>query len=130
MSGSNSKSFQKVNIFIHESLQFLNKLLYLHWNTVKYPFHVSTEKAYNDWKDLLDSFVEKYIGSHINGRENILLNATPHTINRNTLLNDDIRHLLVLLDELKTFIEPKSLVNLLDDFQNSLYQLVYLLKLE
>jgi DNA-binding ferritin-like protein len=127
---SKQNYFEEVNHFISESIQMLNKLQYLHWNTVSYAFHIATEKAYNDWKNLLDNFVEKYIGSHLERKKNILLAPTRHNITRESLLNDDITYMIESIESLKQNIKPTSLINILDDFQNALFQLSYLLTLE
>jgi hypothetical protein len=122
--------FEEANQFISESMQFLNKLRYLHWNTDKYSFHIATEKIYKDWEALLDSFVEKYIGSHVAKKKHLLLTPALNNITIESLLNDDVSYLLKSTEGLKSSLKPSSLLNVIDEFQNTLFQLNYLLSLE
>lgn len=122
--------FEQTNQFISESMQFINKLRYLHWNTDKYSIHIATEKIYKDWEMLLDSFVEKYIGSHVAKKKHLLLTPALNNITRESLLNEDISYMLESTEGLKSGLRTSSLVNVIDEFQNSLYQLIYLLSLD
>lgn len=122
--------FEQTNQFISESMQFINKLRYLHWNTDKYSIHTATEKIYKDWEMLLDSFVEKYIGSHVAKKKHLLLTPALNNITRESLLNEDISYMLESTEGLKSGLRTSSLVNVIDEFQNSLYQLIYLLSLD
>jgi hypothetical protein len=121
--------FETVNQFISDAMQFLNKLLFLHWNTGKYPVHFATNEVYNDWHETLDSFVEKYLGAHISRKSALLLHQNNSLISRNSKIADDITNLVNYISELKKIITPDSLNNILDDFLNILYQLNFLLSL-
>ena len=58
---NNTSKGAKIIMFFFE-LQ-LNIKMY-HWNTTQYSNHKATDKLLDNLSDLIDSFVEKYIGGH------------------------------------------------------------------
>lgn len=79
--------------------KFQNELKLYHWRTYSYSRHVATDKLYNDLLDLIDEFVEVYMGK-FNNRVEII--DKPITIknynekNVNKLFNNFKKFLLNL----------------------------------
>ena len=69
-SSSSSSSSGCANELIRYFLELLNTIKIYHWSTLSYPTHKATDELHTKLSELVDSFIEIYIGhcSRIRGR--------------------------------------------------------------
>ena len=125
-------------------LELLNTIKIYHWSTLSYPTHKATDELYDKLSELVDSFIEIYIGhcARSNGRKS---NGVPifgfKTEKEASIefcecksldafckvLDDNIVHLESLTNFLKDYTD---LVNIRDEMVGALAQALYLLRLK
>lgn len=108
------------------NLQIVNKVY--HWNTTLYARHKATDKFNEKFLDLIDKFVEVFIGSYnIKPQINII---NPN----NKYMSDEgiIKLFTFTRDYLKTFesfIDSTDLLNIRDEILGEVNQTLYLFNL-
>ena len=125
-------------------LELLNTIKIYHWSTLSYPTHKATDELHDKLSELVDSFIEIYIGhcARSNGRKS---NGVPifgfKTEKEASIefcecksldafckvLDDNIVHLESLTNVLKDYTD---LVNIRDEMVGALAQALYLLRLK
>ena len=112
------------------SLQ-LNLKLY-HWMTTKHPRHVASDKLFSDLADLVDKFIEVYIGKY--GRPKISeFDIKVINLNDNTIidfLNMVVEKLTVIKIENIDLIKDTDLLNIRDEILGVINRTLYLFTLE
>ena len=111
-------------------VQFQQQLRIFHWQTDSYAQHKAFGKAYEGLDELIDSFVEKYMG--IFGRSKP---TTVFVIELKPLspANVDlaIQHFIDYLNDMNNEISDKTdLLNIRDEMLGEIHQLKYLLTLK
>lgn len=112
------------------SLQ-LNLKLY-HWMTTKYPRHVASDKLFSDLAELVDQFIEVYIGKY--GRPQIgefdikVINITDKSII--DFLNMAIEKLTMKLPDKIDITMDTDLLNIRDEIVGTINRTLYLFSLE
>ena len=112
------------------SLQ-LNLKLY-HWMTTKHPRHVASDKLFSDLADLVDQFIEVYIGKY--GRSKIeefdikVINLSDKSIIE--FLNMAIQKLTVNLPDKINLTMDTDLLNIRDEIIGTINRTLYLFSLE
>jgi len=67
-SSSSSSSAGCANELIRYFLELLNTIKIYHWSTLSYPTHKATDELHTKLSELVDSFIEIYIGHCSRGR--------------------------------------------------------------
>lgn len=112
------------------SLQ-LNLKLY-HWMTTKHPRHLASDKLFSDLADLVDQFIEVYIGKY--GRPKIeefdikVINLTDKSII--DFLNMAIEKLISKLPDKINPTLDTDLLNIRDEIVGAINRTLYLFTLE
>jgi hypothetical protein len=118
---------------ILQFLEMLNTIKIFHWSTLSYPSHKATDELHSKMSDLVDSFIEQYIGGVGGGK-------TPVFKTRNIpfCCCKSIDMFRKKLAEYKTFLislsdrlaDVTELLNIRDEMLGSIDQTVYLLRLK
>jgi hypothetical protein len=126
-------------------LELLNTIKIYHWSTLSYPTHKATDELHTKLSELVDSFIEIYIGHCARGGRGAGAGAgvpvfkfksekdasiefceckSPDAFCK--VLDDNIVHLEGLTDKLHGYTD---LVNIRDEMVGALAQALYLLRL-
>lgn len=122
-------------------LELLNTIKIYHWSTLSYPTHKATDELHDKLSELVDSFIEIYIGHCARGKGNGVpvfrfkseKDASIEFCECKSLeafckvLDDNIVHLEGLTDRLNGYTD---LVNIRDEMVGALAQALYLLRLK
>lgn len=110
-----------------------NQLKILHWQTDKYSSHVAYGDTYNDLSELIDDFVEIFIGKYgkVKNNKDFQINLFDLK-NENqviSFLDEQIKYLSV---DLKKMLKNNDtdLFNIIDEMLSKLNKLKYLLTLK
>jgi len=127
-------------------LELLNTIKIYHWSTLSYPTHKATDELHTKLSELVDSFIEIYIGHCARGGRGAGAGAgvpvfkfksekdasiefceckSPDAFCK--VLDDNIVHLEGLTDKLHGYTD---LVNIRDEMVGALAQALYLLRLK
>ena len=122
-------------------LELLNTIKIYHWSTLSYPTHKATDELHEKLSELVDSFIEIYIGHCARGKGNgvpvfkfksekdasieFCECKSPDAFCK--VLDDNIVHLEGLTDRLNGYTD---LVNIRDEMVGALAQALYLLRLK
>jgi hypothetical protein len=127
-------------------LELLNTIKIYHWSTLSYPTHKATDELHTKMSELVDSFIEIYIGHCARGGRGAGAGAgvpvfkfksekdasiefceckSPDAFCK--VLDDNIVHLEGLTDKLHGYTD---LVNIRDEMVGALAQALYLLRLK
>lgn len=143
-SSSSSSSSGCANELIRYFLELLNTIKIYHWSTLSYPTHKATDELHTKLSELVDSFIEIYIGhcSRIRGRGIPVfqfkhsrrgkgsLTSIPLIISLDAFckfLDENIGNLNGLTKKLDGYTD---LVNIRDEMVAALAQTLYLLRLK
>jgi len=119
-------------------LELLNTIKIYHWSTLSYPTHKATDELHSKLSELIDSFIEIYIG-HLSRRSGAGIpvfkrgaTAIPFCECKSLdafckVLDDNIVHLEGLTERLNGYTD---LVNIRDEMVGALAQALYLLRLK
>ena len=122
-------------------LELLNTIKIYHWSTLSYPTHKATDELHDKLSELVDSFIEIYIGHCARGKGNGVpvfrfkseKDASIEFCECKSLeafckvLDDNIVHLEGLTEKLNGYTD---LVNIRDEMVGALAQALYLLRLK
>ena len=122
-------------------LELLNTIKIYHWSTLSYPTHKATDELHDKLSELVDSFIEIYIGHCSRGKGNGVpvfrfkseKSASIEFCECKSLeafckvLDDNIVHLEGLTERLNGYTD---LVNIRDEMVGALAQALYLLRLK
>ena len=122
-------------------LELLNTIKIYHWSTLSYPTHKATDELHDKLSELVDSFIEIYIGHCARGKGNGVpvfrfkseKAASIEFCECKSLeafckvLDDNIVHLEGFTERLNGYTD---LVNIRDEMVGALAQALYLLRLK
>lgn len=111
-------------------LKIQQQLRIFHWQTESYAQHKAFGKAYEEFDDLIDTFVETYIGKYGKVKAKLTYNIELDNLTDSymTYINDYITYLLSLNNELDSS-KDSDLLNIRDEMLTVLNRLKYLLSL-
>jgi hypothetical protein len=111
-------------------LKIQQQLRIFHWQTESYAQHKAFGKAYEALDDLIDTFVETYIGKYGKVKAKLTYNIELDNLTDSymTYINDYITYLLSLNNELDSS-KDSDLLNIRDEMLTVLNRLKYLLSL-
>ena len=111
-------------------IRIQEQLRVFHWQSEKYSQHKAFGKAYEDLGDLIDSFVEMYMGK--NGKIKAKLTYSIELDNFGENYTDYINSYIAYLDSLNVELDSEKdsdLLNIRDEMKAVLNRLKYLLSL-
>jgi hypothetical protein len=125
-------------------LELLNTIKIYHWSTLSYPTHKATDELHTKLSELVDSFIEIYIGHCARGGRGAGAGVPQFRFKSEKdasiefceckspdafckVLDDNIVHLEGLTDKLHGYTD---LVNIRDEMVGALAQALYLLRLK
>ena len=123
-------------------LELLNTIKIYHWSTLSYPTHKATDELHGKLSELVDSFIEIYIGHCARGGAGSGVPVFKFKSEKSAciefceckslaafckVLDDNIIHLEGLTDKLNGYTD---LVNIRDEMVGALAQALYLLRLK
>jgi hypothetical protein len=125
-------------------LELLNTIKIYHWSTLSYPTHKATDELHTKLSELVDSFIEIYIGHCARGGRGAGAGVPVFKFKSEKdasiefceckspdafckVLDDNIVHLEGLTDKLNGYTD---LVNIRDEMVGALAQALYLLRLK
>jgi hypothetical protein len=125
-------------------LELLNTIKIYHWSTLSYPTHKATDELHTKLSELVDSFIEIYIGHCARGGRGAGAGVPVFRFKSEKdasiefceckspdafckVLDDNIVHLEGLTDKLHGYTD---LVNIRDEMVGALAQALYLLRLQ
>jgi DNA-binding ferritin-like protein len=109
-------------------LKIQQQLRIFHWQTESYAQHKAFGKAYEEFDDLIDTFVEAYIGKYGKVKAKLTYNIELDNLTDNymTYIDDYITYLISLNNELDSS-KDSDLLNIRDEMLAVLNRLKYLL---
>lgn len=112
-------------------LRIQNQLRIFHWQTTSFAQHKAFGEAYDEFDELIDSFIEVYTGKYGRTRAKLVYNIEleNHTANYLETIDSFIAYLISLTDELDQSVDT-DLLNIRDEMLASLNKLKYLLTLD
>ena len=133
--GRNSKSLD-ASVLILTFMEMLNTIKIFHWSTLSYPSHKATDELHSKMSELVDSFIEKYIGGVGGGKTPVFHDRGGHNIPFCECKS--LEHFRTKLAEYKTFLISltgpldgvSELLNIRDEMLGEIDQAVYLLRLK
>jgi hypothetical protein len=125
--------------YILRFLEMLNTIKIYHWSTLSYPTHKATDELHSKLSELIDSFIEIYIG-HLSRRSGAGIPVFKRGGGTSTIPFCECKSLDVFrkkLDGYVTFMEGLTerldgytdLVNIRDEMVGAVTQALYLLRL-
>lgn len=125
--------------YILRFLEMLNTIKIYHWSTLSYPTHKATDELHSKLSELIDSFIEIYIG-HLSRRAGAGVPVFKRGGGTSTISFCECKSLDVFrkkLDGYVTFMEGLTerldgytdLVNIRDEMVGAVTQALYLLRL-
>jgi hypothetical protein len=131
----NGKSLD-ASVFILTFMEMLNTIKIFHWSTLSYPSHKATDELHSKMSELVDSFIEKYIGGVGGGKTPVFHDRGGHNIPFCECKS--LEHFRTKLAEYKTFLVSLTeildgvteLLNIRDEMIGEIDQAVYLLRLK
>ena len=133
--GRGGKSLD-ASVFILTFMEMLNTIKIFHWYTLSYPSHKATDELHSKMSELVDSFIEQYIGGvgggktpsfHVKGGHNIPFCECKSLEHFRTKLAEYKTFLVSLTERLDGVTE---LLNIRDEMIGEIDQAVYLLRLK
>ena len=126
--------------YILRFLEMLNTIKIYHWSTLSYPTHKATDELHSKLSELIDSFIEIYIG-HLSRRAGAGVPVFKRGGGTSTISFCECKSLDVFrnkLDGYITFMEGLTerldgytdLVNIRDEMVGAVTQALYLLRLK
>ena len=112
-------------------LTLQNQIKVYHWQTMKFSEHKAFDKTYNKLSDLIDRFVETYMGSY--GRPKAKDHFKIVLSNYDSNVKENIKSFIdVFINDFPKALESKDtdLLNIRDEMLGALHQLIYLLTLD
>lgn len=113
-------------------IQLQQQFRILHWQTNQYARHQAYGDIYGTLDDLIDSFVEAYMGKYgrirVGGTGSIVLKDMDQ-LDMPTFINDAIQLLLGLTNQLDSTADT-DLLNIRDEMLQAINKLKYLLTLK
>ncbi len=133
--GRNGKSLD-ASVLILTFMEILNTIKIFHWYTLSYPSHKATDELHSKMSELVDSFIEKYIGGVGGGKTPVFHDRGGHNIPFCECKS--LEHFRTKLAEYKTFLISLTerldgvteLLNIRDEMLGEIDQAVYLLRLK
>ena len=118
--------------FLSTLLELQNQLRICHWQTDSFASHKALGNAYEKFDELIDSFVEEFMGKYgkIRGENGFNINLKNiDEVNINTVINTAIEFLSKQLPSVLQE-EDTNLFNIRDEMLSTLEKLKYLLTLK
>jgi hypothetical protein len=117
---------------VHFLLNLRNQLKLYHWQTKIYARHIAVDKVLKDLDELIDSYVEVYIGKYgrprVTGDNAVLRMQNLTDAGAQKLAKGAINYMLKpLVNHLKA--EDSDLLSIRDDMVAQMHQLMYLFTL-
>jgi hypothetical protein len=115
--------------YINTLLTLQNQLRIFHWQTTSRAQHVALGEAYETLDELIDTFVEAFMGSNGIVRSEGGFNIHVDNIDKKDIVEFVNGNIKFLVTELPKSFEPTetNLLNIRDEMINSLQKLKYLL---
>jgi hypothetical protein len=133
----NQRKSLDVSVLILNFMEMLNTIKIFHWSTLSYPSHIATDNLHTKMSELIDSFIEQYIGGVGGGKTPVFRGSGR---NRSIPFCEckSLEHLRRKLSEYKTFLNSLTerlngvpeLLNIRDEMIGTIDQAVYLLRLK
>ena len=135
--GRNSKSLD-ASVLILTFMEMLNTIKIFHWSTLSYPSHKATDELHSKMSELVDSFIEQYIGGVGGGKIPVFHVHGKGGHNIPFCECKSLEHFRTKLAEYKTFLVSlterldgvSELLNIRDEMLGEIDQAVYLLRLK
>ncbi len=130
-----SKEDHFANKFIQRMLESIHTIKLFHWKTKSYAAHKATDNLHSKLGDLVDRYVEVFIGKY----DLMLLMSDYSSLSITNLVDNDelenyIKDLITFLIEIHTDINSDNmstdLTNMRDEIIGELNQFLYLLRLK
>jgi len=111
-------------------IQFVQQLRIFHWQTESYAQHKAFGKAYDEVDELVDTFVETYMGKFGRAKPTVTYQIALKSLNSSTVVNEVLDGFIAYLGEMNDHPEISSdLLNIRDSILGEVNHLKYLLSL-
>lgn len=130
---SSSLSSQRLAIIVHRFLTVQTQVKTFHWQTMSYSRHKSTDQLFSEMLELVDQFVETYMGMDGGRRLDF---RTPNDGKTIRLTNVSERGIVQILRQFSSFLGKleagltQDLLNIRDELMGVVHQTLYLLTLK
>lgn len=138
MAGGRGGKSLDASVLILTFMEMLNTIKIFHWSTLSYPSHKATDELHSKMSDLIDSFIEQYIGGVGGGKIPVFHVHGKGGHNIPFCECKSLEHFKTKLAEYKTFLVSlterldgvSELLNIRDEMLGEIDQAVYLLRLK
>ena len=138
MAGGRSGKSLDASVLILTFMEMLNTIKIFHWSTLSYPSHKATDELHSKMSELVDSFIEQYIGGVGGGKIPVFHVHGKGGHNIPFCECKSLEHFRTKLAEYKTFLVSlterldgvSELLNIRDEMLGEVDQAVYLLRLK
>lgn len=111
-------------------IQMQQQLRIFHWQTESYAQHKAFGKAYEALDDLVDTFVETYMGRYGKARPTVTYSIQLRSLTGEDTVKTTLQGFIEYLDSMSSEIaEATDLLNIRDSILGEINQLKYLLTL-
>ena len=110
-------------------IQFQQQLRIFHWQTDSYAQHKAFGSVYNALDDLIDTFVEGYMGVYGRSKPTVTFQISLKSLTDDTVVDDVIKKFEGYLDAMSQEKLTTDLLNTRDSILGEVHRLKYLLTL-
>ena len=110
-------------------VQITQQLRIFHWQTPSYSAHKAFGKTYDTVSDLIDTFIETYMGVYGRAKPTVTYNIELKSLVNDEVVNNVLNEFIVYLKSMSEEIESTDLLNIRDSILGEINTLKYLLTL-
>lgn len=110
-------------------VQFQQQLRIFHWQTDSFAKHKAFGKAYEDLDDLIDTFVETYMGIFGRSKPTVTFQIILKPLSGDDIVEDVIESFSIYLKDMSSEIDNTDLLNIRDSILGEVNHLKYRLSL-
>ena len=114
-------------VFFH----MLNTIKLYHWQTISYARHKATDSLHAELSDLIDKFIEVYIGRYQRPKYNNTVKIKVEELTDDTAVTTINEYIEYLKNDIVKYLKPSDtdLLNIRDEMLQNLNQTLYLFTL-
>lgn len=111
------------------ALQTLSQVRYMHWVTTSYHIHKELGNLYERLDELIDRFVESYLGTHLNEKGFGSLSLPVEPVSQTRLYSDILIGIKQNFKGISTGMDS-ALKNIIDEITGAIDQTLYLIAMK
>jgi hypothetical protein len=110
-------------------IQFQQQLRIFHWQTDSHAAHEAFGKAYEDIDEIIDTFVETYMGIYGRSKPTVTFQITLKPLSGDDTVTETLSRFISYLKDMSLEIDDTDLLNIRDEMLALTNRLIYRLSL-